>query len=50
LKYVAAFWGLGGIALAIYSRFQPVIASGGPSAPMVTPLPPNTTVGGALPA
>ena len=50
LKYVAAFWGLGGIALAIYSRFQPVIASGGPSAPMATPLPPNTTVGGALPA
>jgi cytoskeletal protein CcmA (bactofilin family) len=50
LKYVAAFWGLGGIALAIYRRFQPVIASGGPSAPMATPLPPNTTVGGALPA
>jgi hypothetical protein len=49
LKYVAAFWGLGGIALAIYRRFQPVIASGGPSAPMATPLPPNTTVGGALP-
>lgn len=50
LKYVAAFWGLGGISLAIYRRFQPVIASGGPSAPIATPLPPNTTVGGALPA
>ncbi len=49
LKYVAAFWGLGGIALAIYRRFQPVISAGGSPTPY-TPLPPNTTVGGAVPA
>lgn len=50
LKYVAAFWGLGGIALAIYKRFQPVISAGGSPMPYTPPLPPNTTVGGAVPA
>jgi cytoskeletal protein CcmA (bactofilin family) len=50
LKYAAAFWGLGGIALAIYRRFQPVISSGGSPVPHAPPLPPNTTGGGALPA
>jgi cytoskeletal protein CcmA (bactofilin family) len=43
-------WGMGAISLAIYRRFQPRIAPGGPSAPGApytsTPLPPNTTVGG----
>jgi hypothetical protein len=43
-------WGMGAISLAVYRRFQPVIASGGPSAPYAPPLPPNTTVGGTLPA
>jgi cytoskeletal protein CcmA (bactofilin family) len=39
-------WGMGAIALAIYRRFQPIIAPSVPSMPM----PPNTTVGGTLPA
>jgi hypothetical protein len=42
-------WGMGAIALAIYRRFQPVLAPGMPSGP-TQPLPPNTRVGGALPA
>jgi hypothetical protein len=40
-------WGMGAISLAIYRRFQPILAPGVPSAPSA-PLPPNTTVGGAL--
>jgi cytoskeletal protein CcmA (bactofilin family) len=43
-------WGMGAISLAIYQRFQPVIAPGMPSAPLAPPLPPNTTVGGVQPA
>ena len=43
VKYVAAFWGIGAISLAIYQRFQPKLAPSIPSAPMAT-------VGGALPA
>jgi cytoskeletal protein CcmA (bactofilin family) len=39
-------WGMGSIALAIYRRFQPIIAPGVPTMPM----PPNTTMGGTLPA
>lgn len=40
-------WGMGAISLAIYRRFQPKLAPGGPSVPFApTPLPPNTTVGG----
>ena len=49
-KYGAAFWGLGAIALVVYRRFQPALPAGAPSAPSVQPLPPNTTVGGPLPA
>jgi cytoskeletal protein CcmA (bactofilin family) len=45
------FWGMGAISLALYRRFQPTIATGAPSGPVVTsPLPPNTTVGGVQPA
>jgi cytoskeletal protein CcmA (bactofilin family) len=41
-------WGMGAIALVLYNRFQPKLAPGAPSAPFTsTPLPPNTTVGGA---
>ncbi len=40
-------WGMGAISLAIYRRFQPILAPGVPSAPSA-PLPPNTTVGGAM--
>jgi cytoskeletal protein CcmA (bactofilin family) len=40
-------WGMGAISLALYRRVQPVIAPNVPSAPYT---PPNTTVGGALPA
>jgi hypothetical protein len=51
VKFIAAFWGLGAIALALYRRFQPVIAPGMPSMPYTPPpLPPNTTVGGVQPA
>jgi cytoskeletal protein CcmA (bactofilin family) len=41
-------WGTGAISLAIYRRFQPILAPGVPSAPSAPPLPPNTTVGGAM--
>jgi len=43
-------WGMGSISLAIYRRFEPVLGTGAPSAPATSPLPPNTTVGGPLPA
>jgi hypothetical protein len=47
VKFVAILWGIGALSLAIYRRFQPVIAPVLPSAP---PMPPHTTVGGPLPA
>ena len=50
VKFAAILWGIGAISLALYRRFQPVIAPGLPSAPHTPPIPPNTTVGGALPA
>jgi cytoskeletal protein CcmA (bactofilin family) len=44
-------WGMGAVSLALYRRFQPVIAPGSPSGPFAPPpLPPNTTVGGVQPA
>ncbi len=43
-------WGVGAISLAIYRRFQPILAPSVPSAPSAPPMPPNTTVGGAMPA
>jgi hypothetical protein len=43
-------WGMGAISLAIYRRFQPVIAPGMPPGQFGQPLPPNTTVGGVQPA
>jgi len=43
-------WGMGAISLALYRRLQPVIAPNVPSAPYTPPMPPNTTVGGPLPA
>ncbi len=49
VKFAAILWGIGAISLALYRRFQPVIAPGAPSAPYTPPIPPNTTVGGALP-
>lgn len=49
-KYGAAFWGLGAISYAVFQRFQPAMAAGAPSAPTAQPLPPNTTIGGPLPA
>jgi hypothetical protein len=39
-------WGMGAVSLALYRRLRPVIAPGAPGAPVGTPLPPNTTVGG----
>ena len=47
---VILIWGMGAISLAVYRRFQPVLAPGVPPAPSSQPLPPNTTVGGPLPA
>ena len=47
VQVAVVIWGIGGIALAIYRRFQPIIAANAPSAPYVPPvLPPNTTIGG----
>src|SRR5258708_7425001 len=43
-------WGMGAIPLALYRRLQPAIAPNVPSAPYTPPMPPNTTVGGPLPA
>jgi len=50
VKFAAILWGIGAISLAVYRRFQPVIAPNMPSAPYTPPIPPNTTVGGPLPA
>jgi cytoskeletal protein CcmA (bactofilin family) len=50
VKFAAMLWGMGAISLAVYRRFQPVIAPGVPSAPFTPPMPPNTTVGGTMPA
>jgi hypothetical protein len=50
VKFLAILWGVGAISLAIYRRFQPVIAPGVPPAPYQPPMPPNTTVGGSVPA
>jgi uncharacterized membrane protein len=50
VKLAVIIWGIGALSLALYRRFQPVIAPNMPSAPFQPPLPPNTTVGGAQPA
>jgi hypothetical protein len=51
IKLAVILWGIGAISLALYRRFQPVIAAGLPAGPyMPPPLPPNTTIGGAQPA
>jgi cytoskeletal protein CcmA (bactofilin family) len=50
IKYGAAFWGMGAISLVVYRRLQPMIAPNMPSGPYSPPIPPNTTVGGPLPA
>jgi cytoskeletal protein CcmA (bactofilin family) len=47
--FVVTLWGMGAISLALYRRLQPTLAPNIPSAPMAplsSPLPPNTTVGG----
>jgi cytoskeletal protein CcmA (bactofilin family) len=50
IKLGVIIWGLGAISIALYRRFQPVIAPGMPPGPSAQPLPPNTTVGGVQPA
>ncbi len=51
VKFGVMLWGTGAISLALYRRFQPAVSAGLPGAPIVpTPLPPNTTIGGAVPA
>jgi cytoskeletal protein CcmA (bactofilin family) len=47
IRFGVWIWGMGAVALALYRRLQPVIAPhipSMPSAPVGTPLPPNTTV------
>jgi hypothetical protein len=49
IKFVVVVWGVGAISLALYRRLQPAMAPNIPPAPMAplgSPLPPNTTVGG----
>jgi cytoskeletal protein CcmA (bactofilin family) len=43
-------WGMGAISLALYRRLQSVVAPNVPSTPYNPPMPPNTTMGGAIPA
>jgi hypothetical protein len=50
IKLGVIIWGLGAISIALYRRFQPLIAPGMPPGPSAQPLPPNTTVGGVQPA
>jgi cytoskeletal protein CcmA (bactofilin family) len=50
VKLVAIIWGIGALSLALYRRFQPVIAPNMPSVPFQPPIPPNATVGGVQPA
>jgi hypothetical protein len=50
VKLAAILWGVGALSLALYRRFQPMMAPSAPAAPYSPPIPPNTTVGGALPA
>ena len=52
VKFAVVLWGLGAISLALYQRFQPSLAAAMPAAPggPVTPLPPNTRIGGVQPA
>jgi len=52
VKFAVVLWGLGAISLALYQRYQPTMAAGMPVAPggPVTPLPPNTRIGGVQPA
>jgi len=50
VKLGVIIWGLGAISIALYRRFQPVIAPGVPPGQFAPPLPPNTTVGGVQPA
>lgn len=48
-KLAVVLWGVGAISLAVYRRLQPMVAPNIPSvptAPLASPLPPNTTVGG----
>ena len=47
--FVVTLWGMGAISLALYRRLQPTLAPNIPPAPMAplgSPLPPHTTVGG----
>jgi cytoskeletal protein CcmA (bactofilin family) len=50
VKFAAILWGIGAISLSIYRRFEPVMAPSGPTRPNNPPMPPNTTLGGAVPA
>ena len=49
VKFVVILWGIGAISLAIFRRFQPAAATA-QMPPSAQPLPPNTTIGGPLPA
>jgi cytoskeletal protein CcmA (bactofilin family) len=49
IKFGTILWGVGAISLALYRRLQPSISAGAPMG-LASPLPPNTTIGGAQPA
>lgn len=49
-RLAVLLWGIGAISLALYRRFQPSVSAGVPPlpvGPIVSPLPPTTTVGAA---
>jgi len=48
-RLAVVLWGMGALSLAIYRRFQPMIAPNVPSVP-VAPLAPSAPMGGAQPA
>jgi cytoskeletal protein CcmA (bactofilin family) len=47
IKFAIVLWGVGALSLALYRRFQPVVAAGLPAGPYVPPAP---ALGGAQPA
>ncbi len=51
VKFGLMLWGVGAISLTLYRRFQPVVPAGVAGGRITSsPLPPNTTMGGAVPA
>jgi cytoskeletal protein CcmA (bactofilin family) len=48
IKFGVIVWGIGAISLAIYRRFESSSSTGAvPTQPLMPPMPPTTTIGGA---